>query len=377
MGCGLAGQLRRAPRADSARGRTFRAAARQMAARQRRRVGVRRLVREETLLPPPAAPRAGQGYGPRRAPVARDRCRQAARRARAGDRGNADRAGGEARCLSRAPGRPHLRRRPVRQPDDALPARRRSFADAEGFAAPAESRQRRMSPHRRLVLATLLLALCVIVVGAYVRLSHAGLGCPDWPFCYGQAMPGDHLGADALGRAWKEMAHRYLAGGLGLLIAALFVVAWRSRSHRALSIALVLVVLFQATLGMWTVTLLLRPAIVAAHLLGGMATLSLLVWLFLAQGRYAPALEARAVRWPALAALVAVVAQIALGGWVSANYAALACRDLPLCQGALVPAMDFGHAFHVLRALGETSDGARLPNEALTAIHWTHRMFAL
>ena len=234
-----------------------------------------------------------------------------------------------------------------------------------------------MSSHRRLVLATLLLALCVIVVGAYVRLSHAGLGCPDWPFCYGQAMPGDHLGADALGRAWKEMAHRYLAGGLGLLIAALFVVAWRSRAHRALSIALVLVVLFQATLGMWTVTLLLKPAIVAAHLLGGMATLSLLVWLFLAQGTYAPAPEARAVRWPALAALAAVVAQIALGGWVSANYAALACQDLPLCQGALVPAMDFGHAFHVLRALGETSDGARLPNEALTAIHWTHRMFAL
>jgi cytochrome c oxidase assembly protein subunit 15 len=234
-----------------------------------------------------------------------------------------------------------------------------------------------MSLHRHLVLATLILALCVIVVGAYVRLSHAGLGCPDWPLCYGQPMPGDHLGADALGRAWKEMGHRYLAGGLGLLIAALFVVAWRSRSHRALGTVLVLVVLFQATLGMWTVTLLLKPAIVAAHLLGGMATLSLLVWLFLAQGTYAPAPEARAVRWPALAALVALVAQIALGGWVSANYAALACQDFPLCQGALVPAMDFGHAFHVLRALGETSDGSRLPAEALTAIHWTHRAFAL
>jgi cytochrome c oxidase assembly protein subunit 15 len=234
-----------------------------------------------------------------------------------------------------------------------------------------------MSPHRRLVLATLILALCVIVVGAYVRLSHAGLGCPDWPLCYGRPMPGDQLGADALGRAWKEMGHRYLAGGLGLLIAALFVVFWRRRAHRALSTALVLVVLLQATLGMWTVTLLLKPAIVAAHLLGGMATLSLLVWLFLALGTYAPDSEARAARWPALAALVAVVAQIALGGWVSANYAALACRDLPLCQGALVPAMDFGHAFHVLRALGETSDGARLPAEALTAIHWTHRAFAL
>jgi len=234
-----------------------------------------------------------------------------------------------------------------------------------------------MSAQRRLALAAVLLAFCVIVLGAYVRLSHAGLGCPDWPLCYGQAMPGDQLGEDALGRAWKEMAHRYLAGGLGLVIALLLVVAWRWRSQRPLSAALALLVLFQATLGMWTVTLLLKPAIVTAHLLGGMATLALLLWLFLALGAHAPAPEARRIRGAALAALVAVVAQIALGGWVSANYAALACPDLPLCQGAAVPPMDFGHAFHLLRALGETSDGARLPNEALTAIHWTHRLFAL
>ena len=234
-----------------------------------------------------------------------------------------------------------------------------------------------MSAHRRLVLATLLLTFCVIVVGAYVRLSDAGLGCPDWPLCYGQATPGDHLGGDALGRAWKEMAHRYLAGGLGLLILAVFVFSWKRRQGTALAAALVLVVAFQATLGMWTVTLLLRPAIVTAHLLGGMTTLALLLWLFLSLGSYAPSAEARTLRVPALVALVCVVAQIALGGWVSANYAALACTDLPLCQGKLGPPMDFGHAFHMLRELGQTAAGERLPNEALTAIHWTHRMFAL
>jgi len=234
-----------------------------------------------------------------------------------------------------------------------------------------------MSAQRRLVLATLLLAFSVIVVGAYVRLSDAGLGCPDWPLCYGQATPGDHLGVDALGRAWKEMAHRYLAGGLGLLILAVFFSAWKRRQGPLLAGALLLVVLFQATLGMWTVTLLLRPAIVAAHLLGGMATLALLLWLFFSLGSHPSAPETRALRLPALVALLAVVAQIALGGWVSANYAALACPDLPLCLGAALPPMDFHNAFHVFRELGQTSGGERLPAEALTAIHWTHRVFAL
>ena len=234
-----------------------------------------------------------------------------------------------------------------------------------------------MSGYRRLVLATLLLAFTVVVVGAYVRLSDAGLGCPDWPLCYGRTMPGDDLGGAALGRAWKEMAHRYLAGTLGLLVLALVVVAWRARRSRVFASALLALVALQATLGMWTVTLLLRPAIVSAHLLGGMATLALLLWLFLSLGSHAPSPEARSLRLPAAVALVAVAAQIALGGWVSANYAALACPDLPLCRGALVPPMDFGNAFHVLRELGQTGTGDRLPEEALTAIHWTHRVFAL
>ena len=246
---------------------------------------------------------------------------------------------------------------------------------------------------RRLALAGVVLAFGVVVLGAYVRLNAAGLGCPDWPGCYGHLSVDDAArNVDAINEAFphrpfeyhkaiKEMVHRYFASSLGLLILVLagLAIANRKDPQQPLMLPIVLVglVILQGLLGMWTVTLLLKPAIVAGHLLGGMATLSLLVWLFLAQGAYAPAPEARALRIPALVALVAVVMQIALGGWVSANYAALACPDLPLCQGAALPPMDFGHAFHMLRGLGETSDGARLPDEALTAIHWTHRVFAL
>jgi cytochrome c oxidase assembly protein subunit 15 len=234
-----------------------------------------------------------------------------------------------------------------------------------------------MSARRKLLLATLLLAFVVVVVGAYVRLSDAGLGCPDWPLCYGQPLPGSHLGGDALGRAWKEMAHRYLAGTLGSLILLNWILALRAKRQRSLATGVVLLVLFQATLGMWTVTMLLKPAIVTAHLLGGMATLAALLWWNLGEGAHAPAEEARRLRGLAAAALVILVLQIALGGWVSANYAALACPDLPLCHGAVVPPMEFGPAFHVVRELGQTAVGDPLPREALTAIHWSHRLFAL
>lgn len=230
---------------------------------------------------------------------------------------------------------------------------------------------------RALSVATLALALVVVVVGAYVRLSDAGLGCPDWPFCYGKPVPADIASADALAKAWKEMGHRYLAGTLGLLILALCILAWRRRRSRALTTMLVLVVIFQGALGMWTVTLLLKPAIVTAHLLGGMATLSLLLWLALSESPHAADASLRELRPWALATLAVVFVQVALGGWVSANYAALACPDLPLCRGRLVPEMDFANAFHVLRELGQTPQGELLSNEALTAIHWTHRMFAL
>ena len=230
---------------------------------------------------------------------------------------------------------------------------------------------------RALAITAALLALVVVVVGAYVRLSDAGLGCPDWPFCYGKPVPADIAHPDALAKAWKEMGHRYLAGTLGALILALCVLSWRLRRARALTSVLVVVVIFQAALGMWTVTLLLKPAIVTGHLLGGLTTLALLLWLALSESSHARDERLHVLR-PMTAITLAVVAvQVALGGWVSANYAALACPDLPLCRGSVVPSMDFANAFHVVRELGQTAEGELLSNEALTAIHWTHRLFAL
>jgi cytochrome c oxidase assembly protein subunit 15 len=250
--------------------------------------------------------------------------------------------------------------------------------------------------YRPLVYCAVVLTFIVIVVGAYVRLEDAGLGCPDWPGCYGQMLgvPDDpHEVAKAeqafpgkavdKARAWKEMFHRYLAGTLGLLIAAIAVIAWRKRraiGHApTLAVGLVVLVAFQAALGMWTVTLLLKPAVVTLHLLGGMATLALATWLALRElGPPAPP-PAAALRLRAWAgvALAVLAAQIALGGWVSANYAALACPDFPTCHGAWAPAMDFGNAFHVVRELGMTAKGAPLAQEALSAIQWSHRLGAL
>jgi cytochrome c oxidase assembly protein subunit 15 len=234
-----------------------------------------------------------------------------------------------------------------------------------------------MKPLRAISIAALCLTFVVVVVGAYVRLSDAGLGCPDWPLCYGKPIPAQVADGHPVHKQWKEMGHRYLAGTLGLLLVLLALLAFRHRKAPGLAAAIVLLVFFQAALGMWTVTLLLKPAIVTAHLLGGMTIFALLAWYNLLQGRHAPAPEARALRLPAVLALLAVAVQIALGGWVSANYAALACLDLPLCRGQLVPPMDFANAFHVVRELGQTAEGDLLTNEALTAIHWTHRMFAL
>jgi cytochrome c oxidase assembly protein subunit 15 len=249
--------------------------------------------------------------------------------------------------------------------------------------------------YKRLVVLTALLALCVVVLGAYVRLSDAGLGCPDWPGCYGRISP--HHAADEIARAvavlpdgpvsthkaWKEMTHRYFAATLGLLIAIIAVWAWRKRGTLAqspvLPVVLVGLVIFQALLGMWTVTQRLKPFIVSAHLLGGMITLALLVWLVMRQFSGGDRMDRASVGslrgWAGLGLLL-VFLQIALGGWVSSNYAALACAGFPLCNGAWWPEMDFSHAFRLVRELGMTADGAFLSREGLTAIHWVHRLGA-
>ena len=226
---------------------------------------------------------------------------------------------------------------------------------------------------KRLAFVALVLTFVVVVVGAYVRLSDAGLGCPDWPLCYGKPIP--ETGADH--RAWKEMTHRWLAGTLGVLLFALLLGAWRTRQSPRLATAMAALVVFQAALGMWTVTLLLKPVIVTAHLLGGMSILSLMTWFLLERASPPVRPQGNRLRFSAAVALATLAVQIALGGWVSANYAALGCPDLPLCLGQAVPPMDFANAFHVVRELGRTDDGRLLPQAALTAIHWSHRLFAL
>jgi cytochrome c oxidase assembly protein subunit 15 len=248
---------------------------------------------------------------------------------------------------------------------------------------------------RKLVWFAVIYTFVVVVVGAYVRLSDAGLGCPDWPGCYGELTPhhaqddiakavedqGGTHGPVSLGKAWKEMFHRYIAGGLGLLILAIAATAWlRRRELRQsplLATSLLVLVMFQAALGMWTVTLLLKPVIVTLHLLGGLATLALLAWLGLRQETFKPVpTAAMRLRPWALLTLLIVIAQIMLGGWVSTNYAALACVDFPTCHGQWLPEMDFHHGFQLVRELGMTAAGTHLSYDAITAIHWTHRVGA-
>lgn len=240
---------------------------------------------------------------------------------------------------------------------------------------------------RRLALGVAVLAFAVVVLGAWVRLTGAGLGCPDWPGCYGRLVigpDGSRLGAAVEGgKAWREMVHRYAAGALGLGILALAVIAVRNRRRGAggpvaLPVALVALVALQAALGAWTVTLRLQPAVVVAHLLGGMAVLGLLWRLGLGPSPRAARPRPGWVR-PAAAVGIAVLAlQIALGGWTSANYAALACPDFPTCHGRWWPEGDYGAGFRLWQESGASGfEGGVLSVEARIAIHAAHRIGAL
>jgi cytochrome c oxidase assembly protein subunit 15 len=257
--------------------------------------------------------------------------------------------------------------------------------------------------YRKLVWVMAFLTFDLIVFGGFTRLTDSGLGCPDWPGCYGAANPfiaHEHIAAaEALMptgpvtkvKAWIEMIHRYLAMGIGVLIMALMFQAFRQWKKTkldafkpAMPVALFLFVCVQGAFGAWTVTLKLQPVIVTIHLLLGMALLAMLVWL---GGREdylmkppAPVRDLaglRSLRTLALVAAVVLVVQIALGGWVSTNYATLACDEFPLCDGKLVPEMDFEHGFTLWRELGKTAAGHYLQFSALVAIHWVHRNFAL
>ena len=249
-------------------------------------------------------------------------------------------------------------------------------------------------------------ALVVVILGAYTRLSDAGLGCPDWPGCYGFLTVPDahHEVAAATERfphapleahkAWWEMIHRYFAGTLGLLILGIAVVAVRhavvarqgpgqpaSVADQALPLKLPLfllvLVICQAAFGAWTVTLKLWPQVVTAHLLGGFATLSLLWLLSLRLGLLANFRVPARLRAHGAAALVVVILQIALGGWVSSNYAALACHDFPTCHGDWWPAMDLSEGFNVMQSVGPNYLGGQLESDARVAIQFTHRLGAL
>ncbi len=238
--------------------------------------------------------------------------------------------------------------------------------------------ERRLLWFRRVALLGAAMAAGVIVLGAWVRLTDAGLGCPDWPGCYGHLYPQP---GHSMGKAWHEMIHRYVATGLGMVITSLLiwsVVFRKDRGQPLIPVGLLfLVVCLQGTLGALTVTLLLTPLIVTGHLIGGLATLCLLSWLAIPPRPCALPRAARSLRAPAVVACVILAGQIMLGGWTSTNYAAVACPDFPTCQHSWWPAMDFHGAFTLRHDFGTDYEGGVLANPARMAIHFTHRLGAL
>ena len=239
-----------------------------------------------------------------------------------------------------------------------------------------------------LVLGGIALVSVVVVLGAYTRLVDAGLGCPDWPGCYGfisvPATPEDIAAAEALfpdspveqDKAWAEMVHRYFAASLGLLALAIWAAAWRRRMPLTIPIAFVVLVAAQGIFGAWTVTLKLWPQVVTVHLLGGFATLALL-WVYgLRIGVVRSLPVPGQLRGHVAAAIGIVVLQVALGGWTSSNYAALACTDFPTCHGSLLPDMDFRAGFNLAQDVGPNYLGGKMTSDARVAIQMTHRLGA-
>ncbi len=243
----------------------------------------------------------------------------------------------------------------------------------------------------RLAAAAAAFAFFVAVFGAFVRLSNAGLSCPDWPTCYGSVTwPDEPHEIDAanaafperaveVGKAWREQVHRFLAGAL--IVATFTLAIWGYRRRREpgqpwkVPIAAALLIVFQALLGMWTVTWKLKPIVVMAHLLGGFATFALLVWIAVRASAHRAYDLPRAML---VAGLVLLALQVALGGWTSANYAALACgAEYPKCLGAWWPSTDFREGFVLWRGIGVDYEGGVLDAPARTAIHLAHRWFAL
>jgi heme a synthase len=251
---------------------------------------------------------------------------------------------------------------------------------------------------RRLALLGALLCIGVVVLGGYTRLSNSGLGCPDWPGCFGHIAPtgsAEHYASAAdVRKAWIEMIHRYFASTLGLIIVVIAALSIRARREPGVRVgfALVLLVLvvLQGMLGMLTVTWLLKPLIVTGHLVGGLATFALLWWLWLSMRAESRAVNGftvlagnvvaesggRARVWAGLA-LAALAVQVGLGGWTSSNYAAVACPDLPKCQDQWIPKADYENAFVLWRGLGINYAGGVLDHPARVAIHFTHRVGAV
>lgn len=256
-----------------------------------------------------------------------------------------------------------------------------------------------MSRFTSLAMFATVLAFVVVLLGAYTRLADAGLGCPDWPGCYGHLdVPQEHHEISKANeaypdrpvepaKAWKEMIHRYFAGTLGLIVFAMVIMALRNRNDpfQQLGVPLFLGVwiIFQALLGMWTVTIKLNPTIVMGHLIGGLATLSMLLWISLRHckkltERRGAMVELNKLHLPALIGLIVVVAQLILGGWTSANYAALACGDdFPQCLGQWWPPTDFKEGFVLWRGTELNFEFGVLKNDARAAIHLTHRIGAV